>query len=274
MNCPKCGRENEDGAMYCCYCGSSMNPIDKKESNISSVLIFIWIAGTAILFLFSQIIIKLDNEWWHKNFLTVVLYAFWIIQGLLMLLPAFAIRSRTLRMIGVIIVSLLVICQTAGLIFNNVESTRKLIDATYTEENSYSNLNPYLSQDSIDKAQNFLNNWDNLSAEEKIYADKLIGRVNRAQQQIPNKPTLSPGDNNSSSTKNESTTNNVSITQDTLDYINNVLKGDVTVNNDDDYNRIWDYYFNFNETPKHNRSISKKIDKILGDYYKKHPNEY
>lgn len=100
MICPKCNRENEDGAMFCRYCGSSMNPVQEKESNISSILILVWIIAVGLLSITTNLY---DN--WYETFYIVIR----MIHNIIMILPAFAIKNRTLRIIGIILMSCLIL---------------------------------------------------------------------------------------------------------------------------------------------------------------------
>ena len=108
MICPKCNRENEDGAMFCRYCGSSMNPVQEKESNISSILILVWIIAVGLHSITSGLYSKFVDNWYEGTSKT-----FWIgiqmIYYIIMILPAFAIKNRTLRIIGIILMSCLIL---------------------------------------------------------------------------------------------------------------------------------------------------------------------
>ena len=108
MICPKCNRENEDGAMFCRYCGSSMNPVQEKESNISSILILVWIIAVGLHSITTVLYSKYVDNWYEGTSKT-----FWIgiqmIYYIIMILPAFAIKNRTLRIIGIILMSCLIL---------------------------------------------------------------------------------------------------------------------------------------------------------------------
>lgn len=108
MNCPKCNRENEDGAMFCRHCGTSMNPVPEKESNTSSILILIWIIAVAILSITTTIYTRVVDNWYEGG--TKMAYiAIQIIHSLIMILPAFAIKNKTIRIIGIILMGALIL---------------------------------------------------------------------------------------------------------------------------------------------------------------------
>ena len=108
MNCPKCNRENEDGAMYCRFCGSPMHQSENKESNFSTVLLFVWVIATCVLSLINQLITKLAGNWYESS-VKIVVYGVFILQNLITLLPVFAIKNKTLKIIGIVVMSIMVI---------------------------------------------------------------------------------------------------------------------------------------------------------------------
>ena len=103
MICPKCNHENEDGAMFCIYCGSSMNPVQEKESNISSILI-----PVVLLSITTSLYTRLVDNC-YEGTPKMVYIGFQIIYNIIMILPAFAIKNRTLRIIGIILMSCIIL---------------------------------------------------------------------------------------------------------------------------------------------------------------------
>ena len=108
MNCPKCNRENEEGAMYCRYCGSLMNSVVEKESDTSSLLLLIWIIANFISYIFSYAYTHLVESW-YDGAAKICLIAVQSIFVILNILPALAIKNRTYRIIGIIIMSCIII---------------------------------------------------------------------------------------------------------------------------------------------------------------------
>ena len=108
MNCPKCNRENEDGAMFCRHCGSSMNPVPEKESNTSSILIFVWIIAVGVLSITTSLYTKfVDN--WYEGSSKMVYISLQIINNIVMILPTFAIKNKILKITGIILMTALII---------------------------------------------------------------------------------------------------------------------------------------------------------------------
>ena len=108
MICPKCNHEIEDGAMFCRHCGSSMNPVPEKESNTSSVLILVWIIAVCVFSVITTLYTKFVDDW-YKGSSKMVYIGIQIINNIVMILPAFAIRNKTLKIIGVILMAIIII---------------------------------------------------------------------------------------------------------------------------------------------------------------------
>lgn len=108
MNCPKCNRENEEGALYCRYCGSLMHQSENKESNLSTVLLFVWVIATCVLSLINNLITELADNWYGSS-VKIVVYGIFVLQNLIMLLPVVAIKNKTLKIIGIVVMSISVI---------------------------------------------------------------------------------------------------------------------------------------------------------------------
>lgn len=108
MICPKCNRENEDGALFCRHCGSSMNPVQKpKESNISSVLILVWVIAVAVLSLATYCYTGFIDNWYRDAKTGYVILR--LIHNVVMILPALAIKNKVMKIVGIIVMSLMII---------------------------------------------------------------------------------------------------------------------------------------------------------------------
>lgn len=101
MNCPKCNRENEDSALFCRYCGSSLKPIEKKDSNTSNVILFVWIILIGVFSIGTFLYTRFYNNWYEEG--RVVYVAIQIMHNLIMILPSLAIKDKTLKIIGILI---------------------------------------------------------------------------------------------------------------------------------------------------------------------------
>lgn len=115
MKCPTCNRENEESAKYCRYCGSPIHPAEMKDSNTSSIILFIWIIATCVINIVSSKIWAYRGEVYYGEdveydlitkltFLFIILN---IIGNLIHLLPAFAIKNKSLKIVGIIVMSIM-----------------------------------------------------------------------------------------------------------------------------------------------------------------------
>lgn len=108
MICPKCNHENEDGALFCRHCGSSMNPVQNpKKSNISSVLILVWVIAVAVLNLATYCYTRFIDNWYSDARTGYVILM--LIHNVVMILPALAIKNKVMKIVGIIVMSLMII---------------------------------------------------------------------------------------------------------------------------------------------------------------------
>ena len=85
-----------------------MNLVPEKESNTSSVLILVWIIAVAILTIISDL---------HRIFFYDLLYTgIQIINNIIMILPAFTIKNKKIKIVGIIIITLLIMWRFFNLI--------------------------------------------------------------------------------------------------------------------------------------------------------------
>ena len=112
MNCPKCNRENEDSALFCRYCGSSLKPVEMKESNISNVILLIWVILTGVFNVGTYLYTTFYDNWYEDGRGFYV--ALQIMQNLIMILPSLAIKDKTLKIIGILISACLIIWWIVG----------------------------------------------------------------------------------------------------------------------------------------------------------------
>lgn len=108
MKCPKCNHENEDGAMFCRHCGSSMNPVPQKESNTSSMIILIWIIAIIVFDLIIYFYRLFVDNWWEGGG-RIGYTALCIIGNCFYILPALTIKNKTIKIIGIILSILLIL---------------------------------------------------------------------------------------------------------------------------------------------------------------------
>lgn len=115
MICPTCHQENADGAMFCSNCGSSMkhqqSPLNKhasiQESNLSCILLTIWVVATAVLTIAQNLYIKLVDDWYTEGRMVYTVLS--ILHNLIMILPALTIKNMILKIIGIVVMSILIL---------------------------------------------------------------------------------------------------------------------------------------------------------------------
>jgi len=110
MICPNCKKENEEDASFCRHCGASMNVSAKKEKEIdsSSILIFLWIAITIVTYLVNLfIVVAYDN--WDEGVSLLIYVCMQILSNIAMILPVLAIKNKSMRITGIVIMSLFVL---------------------------------------------------------------------------------------------------------------------------------------------------------------------
>lgn len=108
MNCPKCNRENDNGAMFCRYCGAPMCPNKNSEdSNLSSVLIFVWVLLIGVFSVSRWVYTTYVDEWYTEARLGYVILS--ILQDLSILLPVFAIKNLSLKVVGMVVTFMLLV---------------------------------------------------------------------------------------------------------------------------------------------------------------------
>ena len=148
LQCPECGASVSEHASVCPNCGAQLHPTGrpqgpvqgfnqqvynatpqrhsqlrpdtvapKKESNISSVLLLIFL----VLNVFTNIVmnlIRLDGSWYYGGIKWYMYWATNILACLSIFLPACAIKDKTLKIIGLIIASILAIWWTLSSILS------------------------------------------------------------------------------------------------------------------------------------------------------------
>jgi|GEM_PF-4484956 len=110
MICPNCKKENEEGASFCRHCGASMNVSAKKEkeTDSSSILILLWIAITIVTYLVNLfIVVAYDN--WDEGVSLLIYVCMQILSNIAMILPVLAIKNKSMRITGIVIMSLFVL---------------------------------------------------------------------------------------------------------------------------------------------------------------------
>ena len=120
MYCPNCQEQNGKDALFCKNCDAELyHPQQETNDNTSSILLIIYLA----IIMFSGIAQRLVTvlvEDWYQTPVKFVFYAIGFISSACIILPALAIKNTTLKIIGIILSSLLIIMS----IYSYVEAFR------------------------------------------------------------------------------------------------------------------------------------------------------
>lgn len=117
MICPKCNRENEDSAMFCRYCGTSLHPEQTPQKpDTSSLLLLIWIVGYTLLSVARYSYTKIVPDWYENGKLPYFILG--LLQDGLFILVPLAIKSKGLKIAGCIVMCLFILwCLTQDIAF-------------------------------------------------------------------------------------------------------------------------------------------------------------
>lgn len=112
MNCPKCQTQNEGGAQFCRNCGTNLHYTQgiQQKKDISSILLVTYIIIVLVTVLAQDAIKGLDAEYYKAP--TIYFYAaISIVRNISYILPALAIKNKTMRVVGIIMASILIVIQ-------------------------------------------------------------------------------------------------------------------------------------------------------------------
>ena len=111
MYCPKCQAENEDSARFCRNCGIKLHytqEVLKAKTDVSSKLIITTIIIVFICSLAQFLIHEMVSNWYNLpvKYIAGILI---ILTNLSLILLVLAIKNKTLKIIGIVIASILII---------------------------------------------------------------------------------------------------------------------------------------------------------------------
>ena len=89
----------------------AMNQSPAKDT--SSILLLVWVIALIVLFIATKLISKSDS-FMHGGGACKIYVIVQILSGLLPILPAIAIKDKTLKIVGIVLAAILVILYTVG----------------------------------------------------------------------------------------------------------------------------------------------------------------
>jgi hypothetical protein len=116
MYCPKCQSQNEESAQFCRTCGANLRypQVENQSNDVSSTLLLVYIL-IAFFATVIQLVIQraLSISCWESPW-KYVMGLIWIISNISFILPALAIKNKSLKIIGIIFAAILVIYHAYG----------------------------------------------------------------------------------------------------------------------------------------------------------------
>lgn len=119
MLCPKCFQENDDNALFCKYCGSKLIKQQSTSDNLSRMLLLVWAIIIFVAGGILTLITTLVDDWYSSNWRTFY-FLVCAIRNVSNILPAIAIKDRTMKIIVIVLVAiptLYYICSNISAIF-------------------------------------------------------------------------------------------------------------------------------------------------------------
>ena len=110
MNCLRCNTQNEEGAKFCKNCAMDLYPVFKSETDnkTSDILLFTFILIAFVSCIAQFAMQELFTNWYEAP-TKYIQGVFWILQNLSFILIAISIRNKSLKIVGLIVTSLLII---------------------------------------------------------------------------------------------------------------------------------------------------------------------
>ena len=116
MYCPTCQSPNEKNAQFCKSCGTKLyHPQhEQTSSNGGADKLLIIFFVVAFIVIIAQSAINIFFDGWRDLPIKYFYYALNILLNISFVLPALAIKNKTLKIIGIILASLLIITKVYG----------------------------------------------------------------------------------------------------------------------------------------------------------------
>lgn len=117
MYCQKCQTQNEESAQFCRNCGANLSYTQqelKTGNDVSSTLLLVYILvaffAAIVQFLLQR---AFEISYWETPW-KYAMGLIWLITNISMILPALAIKNKSLKVIGIIFAALMIIYHSYG----------------------------------------------------------------------------------------------------------------------------------------------------------------
>ena len=110
MYCPNCQDQNEKDALFCKNCDTELHhPQQETNDNTSNILLIIYLAIILLSGIAQQLMTTLVDDWYYQTSVSFVYHVIGFISFACIILPALAIKNTTLKIIGIVMASLLIV---------------------------------------------------------------------------------------------------------------------------------------------------------------------
>jgi len=116
MYCQKCQTQNEESAQFCRNCGANLRYTQsetKTGNDVSSTLLLVYILIAFFGAIVSFVITKFIGSYWEGSW-RYVMGIIWLISNISLILPALAIKNKSLKIIGIIFAAIVIIYHAYG----------------------------------------------------------------------------------------------------------------------------------------------------------------
>jgi hypothetical protein len=117
MYCQKCQTQNEESAQFCRNCGANLRYTQtetKTGNDVSSTLLLVYILITFFAAVVQLVIQRVFSIPYWEGGWKYVMGLIWLISNISLILPALAIKNKSLKIIGIIFAAIVIIYHVYG----------------------------------------------------------------------------------------------------------------------------------------------------------------
>ena len=116
---------NPEGAKNCGVCGAPMPYVaPRKEKDLGSIFIFVWVAEIAFNALAQLLMHSFYTHLWQDRESIIIMFGLSILGNLATILPVFAIKNKTLKIIAFVLVGMVI----TYWVYSNVSGMTNALD--------------------------------------------------------------------------------------------------------------------------------------------------